>query len=87
MKRTNAYTSLLIILFFSSFTQAATMRQQGDWYAYWGWNNATYSDSDIHFKGEDHDFTLYNVSAHDHQTELSSREVYHSYLNPFLYIL
>ncbi|WP_338352760.1 hypothetical protein [Thalassolituus oleivorans] len=83
MKRTNAYTSLLIILFFSSFTQAATMRQQGDWYGYWGWNNATYSDSDIHFKGEDHDFTLYNVSAHDHQTELSGREVYHSYLNPF----
>jgi len=58
------------------------MRTRGQWYGYWGWNNATYSNSDIHFKGDDHDFTLHNVKAKDRQTEFSGREVFHSYLNP-----
>jgi hypothetical protein len=61
--------------------QAENLRQQGQWYGYWGWNNATYSDSDIHFHGDDHDFTLHNVRAKDHQTSLGG-EIFHSYLNP-----
>jgi hypothetical protein len=35
---------------------------------YWGWNHSSYSNSDIHFKGADHDFTLYDVQAKDRQT-------------------
>ena len=61
---------------------AEGMRTQGQWYGYWGWNRATYSDSDIHFHGDDHDFTLYQVKAKDHQTDESVNELFHSYLNP-----
>ena len=62
--------------------EAEPLRQQGDWYGAWGWNNATYSDSDIHFSGDDYDFTLHNVSASDRQTTFSLAQVFHSYLNP-----
>ncbi len=61
---------------------SAAMRQQGQFYGYWGWNNATYSDSDIHFKGDDYDYTLHNVSASDRQTPFSIAQIFHSYLNP-----
>ncbi|MFC3681215.1 hypothetical protein [Bacterioplanoides pacificum] len=60
----------------------AAMRKQGDWYGYWGWNNATYSNSDIHFNGDDHDFTLHNVSAKDRQNDVNFYQIHHSYLNP-----
>ncbi|WP_369856424.1 hypothetical protein [Candidatus Thalassolituus haligoni] len=77
--------SIAILLMASSCYSAASeaaMRSQGDWYGYWGWNNATYSDSDIHFEGDDYDFTLHNVSAKDHQTQFSIAQIFHSYLNP-----
>lgn len=48
------------------------------WSLYWGWNRSNYSDSDIHFKGENHDFTLHNVRATDKQSPVSL-----NYLNPF----
>ncbi|WP_430460447.1 hypothetical protein ACQUQU_14655 [Thalassolituus sp. LLYu03] len=60
----------------------AGMRTQGQWYGFWGWNRATYSDSDIHFHGADHDFTLHNVQAKDEQNDESLYQLYHSYLNP-----
>ncbi|WP_221795928.1 hypothetical protein [Oceanobacter mangrovi] len=66
----------------SQASQNTNLRQQGQWYGYWGWNNATYSDSDIHFEGDDYDFTLHNVSASDRQTPFSFAQVFHSYLNP-----
>ncbi len=31
----------------------------------WGWNGSAYSSSDIHFTGENHDFTLKRVKAQD----------------------
>jgi hypothetical protein len=75
--------TLLASAFFSFSVQAVTtLRTQGQWYGYWGWNNATYSNSDIHFKGDDHDFTLYGVKARDRQNQVSWDEVFHSYLNP-----
>lgn len=37
--------------------------------AFWGWNNAVYSKSDIRFKGDGYDFQLNNVAAHDRQTK------------------
>nr|WP_298949358.1 hypothetical protein [uncultured Polaribacter sp.] len=38
---------------------------KGKFFAYWGWNWASYSDSDIRFKGENYDFTLSDVKARD----------------------
>lgn len=52
--------------------------QKGDLYFYWGWNRGFYTNSDIHFKGEHYDFTLYDVVAKDRQTPLD----FNPYLNP-----
>lgn len=80
---TPARLFLILLLPLAANTQASNnLRQQGQWYGYWGWNNATYSDSDIHFYGDDYDFTLHNVSASDRQTPFSFAQIFHSYLNP-----
>lgn len=42
--------------------------KKGNFFAYWGWNRAAYSNSDIHFKGDDYNFTLYDVIAKDRQS-------------------
>lgn len=42
-----------------------TAKNKGKFYIYWGGNRESYSKSDIRFKGEDYDFTLYDVAAHD----------------------
>jgi len=47
-------------------------------YAFWGWNRAWYTNSDIRFHGTNYDFTLAKVVAHDRQTELG--------LDPYLAI-
>lgn len=59
-----------------------TLRTQGEWYGYWGWNRANYSNSDIHFKGDDHDFILYDVKATDRQTEVNLHNLVTRYFNP-----
>jgi len=40
-------------------------KNKGKFFAYWGWNRETYSNSDITFKGIDYNFTLKNVAAHE----------------------
>ncbi len=60
-------------LSFSSFSQSEdfvsptkfTSHNKGKIYIYWGGNRDFYSDSDIHFRGQNYDFTLNNVKAHD----------------------
>lgn len=42
-----------------------TESNKGKFFVYWGGNRSWYSSSDIHFRGEDYDFTLHNVNAHD----------------------
>ncbi len=42
-----------------------TAHNKGKFYIFWGGNRESFSKSDIHFKGADYDFTLYNVEAHD----------------------
>jgi hypothetical protein len=56
----------------NSFAQEAkpvseryTAHNKGKFYIFWGGNRESYSKSDIHFKGADYDFTIYDVSAHD----------------------
>ena len=43
-----------------------------------GWNWARYTDSNIHFKGDNHDFILYKVKSHDRPSPFSAE----LYLNP-----
>lgn len=52
------------------------------WSFEWGWNNETYSQSDIHFKGVDHQFVLYGVRATDTQKTLTPQTLFNTYLNP-----
>ena len=42
-------------------------KNKGKLYFYWGWNKSQYSYSDITFKGDDYNFTLYDVAAKDRQ--------------------
>lgn len=42
-----------------------TASNKGKFYIYWGGNRGYYTKSDIRFRGEDYDFTLENVYAHD----------------------
>jgi len=52
------------------------------WSFEWGWNNESYSKSDIHFKGIDHQFTLHGVRATDTQKTLTPLSLLNTYLNP-----
>ncbi len=67
---------LFSLLSFAGFTSALhaqetttpekyTAHNKGKYYVYWGGNRESFSRSDIHFTGDNYDFTLYNVSAHD----------------------
>jgi len=58
------------------------IRQKGQRYGYWGWNRSQYSDSDIHFKGDDHDFTLHSTSAKDRQNKVTTSSIFDRYLSP-----
>ena len=42
-----------------------TAHNKGKFFVSWGGNRESYSKSDIHFKGNDYDFTLYDVKAQD----------------------
>ena len=42
-----------------------TAHNKGKMFVYWGGNRESFSKSDIHFKGDDYDFTLYDVQASD----------------------
>lgn len=80
------FTLLLVLtsLFFvvDANAQIEAVRAQGLWFGYWGWNRASYSQSDIHFTGDDHDFTLHNVEAKDRQTKVGIHNIFTRYLNP-----
>jgi len=41
---------------------------KGKIYAFWGWNRGWYTNSDIHFTGDNYDFTLSDVEATDRQS-------------------
>jgi hypothetical protein len=76
-----ANTLFLLALFFSISTLVGQQNDEiikkkeiinkGKFFVYWGWNWASYTDSDIRFKGKDYDFTLSNVRAQDRQTKFS----------------
>ncbi len=42
-----------------------TAHNKGKMFVFWGGNRESFTKSDIHFKGADYDFTLYDVTAND----------------------
>lgn len=68
---------LMVVLFFCVFSQHSiaqnttvtpekyTAHNKGKIYFFWGGNRERYSKSDITFKGDNYNFTLENVEAHD----------------------
>lgn len=68
---------LMVVLTFCVFSQYTfsqetvdnpekyTAHNKGKFYVFWGGNRDSFSKSDIHFKGADYDFTLYDVEAID----------------------
>ena len=42
-----------------------TASNKGKFYVYWGGNRGYFTNSDIHFRGEDYDFTIHDVKADD----------------------
>ncbi len=62
----------------NSSAQTTGNYNKGDIYSYWGWNWSWYSKSDIHFKGDNYDFTIHNATAQDRETKFS----FDKYLNP-----
>ena len=69
----NPYLLLLLCLIFSKglsqesnqITTKYTANNKGKFFIYWGGNRGSYTKSDIQFKGDDYNFTLYDVKAHD----------------------
>ena len=53
------------------------LTKKGVMFVFWGWNRAGFSKSDIVFKGNDYNFALHNVVAHDRPSDLSW-----DYINP-----
>ncbi|MBK9983518.1 MAG: hypothetical protein IPP15_14215 [Saprospiraceae bacterium] len=72
----------LFLIIHSGFSQTQSgiqpISRKGNIYIYWGWNRAWYSTSDIHFKGENFDFTLRDVESHDKPSSNIN-----NYINPF----
>ena len=68
MKKLLFLCLLINTLSFAQDTEVKNNSKKGSFYAYWGWNNAMYSNSDISFKGVNYDFTLYDVAAKDRQS-------------------
>ncbi len=77
-------SKLITILLFSfiaitGFSQNAAVHSntdKGQIYVLWGWNRAAYTKSNISFKGDDYNFQLKKVMAHDRPTPFS----YYNYL-------
>jgi hypothetical protein len=72
------FTSIILLFLISNiaFSQnvdipKAEKTKKGTFYMYWGWNRGWYTDSDIHFKGDSYDFTLYDVVAKDRQSKFA----------------
>ena len=70
-----ASIALLLLTASTAFGQAPITK--GRVFISWGWNRSAYTDSDIHFTGDDYDLTLSNVHATDRPTRVTL-----DYLNP-----
>lgn len=68
--------SLLVMLLCATVSHAQwlpEMQRKGNFFGGWGWNRSVYTNSDIHFRGDDYNFTLHNVAAKDRQTHFEAK--------------
>ncbi len=63
------FLSLLFCVFFIQAQAQENPNNKGRLYFFWGWNHSAYSNSDIHFHGNNFNFTLKDVVAKDRQTK------------------
>ncbi|WP_147678934.1 hypothetical protein [Algibacter pacificus] len=70
--KSNLHTVILLlsIINFSAFAQDIetvkyTESNKGKFFVSWGGNRESYSKSDIHFEGDNYNFTIKNATAHD----------------------
>ena len=79
------YICTLVLLLNISFIQGQQRNDvalknkptnKGKFFAHWGWNWASYSDSDIRFKGENYDFVLSDVKAQDTPSKFSFKKYF-----------
>ena len=76
---------LLITIFSLSFGYLFGLKPEikkkpsnkGRLYAFWGWNRGYYSKSDIHFRGDNYNFTLKDVVAKDSPTSFALNPYFH----------
>jgi hypothetical protein len=68
-------TIVILFITVTSFCQdnfSYNDKKKGQLAISWGWNRGAYTKSDISFKGNDYDFKLYHVKAHDVPTSMGS---------------
>lgn len=70
------FLTIVLLISFSAISQDEVAYKKGTFFSFWGWNRAHYTNSDIHFKGNDYDFTIHRAVAHDKLSSVS----YHNYL-------
>lgn len=66
---------LLGSFFASSQTAVAVEKHKGNkgkFFLFWGYNRGYYTNSDLHLYGDNYDFTLHKLVAHDRQTPFSA---------------
>jgi len=75
--------AIFLLIFTNSFAFAQLQsnntkeNRKGKAYVYWGWNRAWFSQSDIHFEGENYDFILADVVAKDRQSPFKFATYFH----------
>lgn len=75
--------NILFLLYLAVFVNLSAQsffpntNQKGRFYIYGGWNRGFFTTSDIHFSGQNYDFTLQNVVAHDRQTPFAFDPYFH----------
>ena len=57
--------------------QKISGNKKGDITILWGWNRCWFTNSDIHFMGDNYDFTLTDVVAKDRQTKFDPAIYFH----------
>lgn len=72
------YSSISFVTHAQATSSFSHPYKKGMFSIYWGWNWSDYTKSNIHFKGDNYDFTLHKVIAKDRQSPFDAKV----YFNP-----
>lgn len=67
---------VILILLFALAASPIAAQQKGQFFVYWGYNRAVYTNSDISFSGANYDFTLSDVKAVDKPEHFSFKQYF-----------